>query len=120
MQTQYENQDGLLVLPGTNQCAGYIFNFEGRRAYQPIGKVETPQGPTQAEIDAHNGLLARAELDHVIEVGKATFYLSWDQRQGGARSNYRVANWVGTWESPHCYVNRGYSYGCAYRDWEHK
>ena len=37
MQTQYENQDGLLVLPGTNQCAGYIFNFEGRRAYQPIG-----------------------------------------------------------------------------------
>ena len=27
MQTQYENQGGLLVVPGTNQCAGHIFNF---------------------------------------------------------------------------------------------
>ena len=111
MQTQYENQGGLLVVPGTNQCAGCIFNFEGRRAYQPIGKVETPQGPTQAEIDAHNGLLARAELDHASEVGKATFYLSWDQGQGGTQSNYRVSNWVGSWKSPHCFVRRGYSYG---------
>ena len=29
MKAQYENQGGLLVIPGTNQCAGYIFNFEG-------------------------------------------------------------------------------------------
>ena len=111
MQTQYENQGRLLVIPGTNQCAGYIFNFEGHGAYQPIGKVETPQGPTQAEIDAHNAILAKAELDHAIKVGKATFYLSWDQGQGGTQSNYRVSNWVGSWKSPHCYVRRGYSYG---------
>ena len=111
MQTQYENQGGLLVKPGTNECAGYIFNFTGHGAYQPIGKVETPQGPTQAEIDAHNAILAKAELDHASEVGKATFYLSWDQGQGGTQSNYRVSNWVGSWKSPHCYVRRGYSYG---------
>ena len=111
MQTQYENQGGLLVIPGTNQCAGYIFNFEGHGAFQPTGKVETTQGPTQAEIDVHNRLLAKAELDHAIEAGKATFYLSWDQGQGGTQSNYRVSNWVGSWRSPHCYVRRGYSYG---------
>jgi len=111
MQTQYENQGGLLVKPGTNECAGYIFNFTGHGAYQPIGKVETPQGPAQAEIDVHNAILAKAELDHASEVGKATFYLSWDQGQGGTQSNYRVSNWVGSWKSPHCYVRRGYSYG---------
>ena len=111
MQTQYENQGGLLVIPGTNQCAGYVLNFEGHGAYQPIGKVETTQGPTQAEIDAHNAILAKAELDHAIEAGKATFYLSWDQGQGGTQSNYRVSNWVESWKSPHCYVRRGYSYG---------
>ena len=33
MPKQYENQEGLLVLPGTNQCAGYIFNFTGYGAY---------------------------------------------------------------------------------------
>ena len=86
MQTQYENQGGLLVIPGTNQCAGYILDFEGHGAYHPIGKVETPQGPTKDEIVAHNAILAKAELVHAIEAGKATFYLSWDQGQGGARS----------------------------------
>lgn len=125
MQTQYENQGGLLVIPGTNQCAGYIFNFEGHGAYQPTGKVETPQGPTQTEIDAHNAILAKAELDHAIKAGKATFYLTYDRpvctpdnprwRQENAGtwhySNYRVSNWVGSWKSPHCYVRRGYSYG---------
>ena len=111
MQTQYENQGGLLVIPGTNQCAGYILDFEGHGAYHPIGKVETPQGPTKDEIAAHNAILAKAELVHAIEAGKATFYLSWDQGQGGARANYRVSNWVGSWKSPHCYVRRGYSYG---------
>ncbi len=111
MQTQYENQGGLLVVPGTNQCAGYIFNFDGHGAFRPMGKVETPQGPTQAEIDTHNAILAKAELDHAIEAGRATFYLSWDHGQGGIHSNYRVSNWVGSWKSPHCYVRRGYSYG---------
>ena len=50
MQTQYENQGGLLVVPGTNQCAGYIFNFEGRGAYQPIGKVETHKGRPKQKL----------------------------------------------------------------------
>ena len=71
MQTQYENQGGLLVIPGTNQCAGYILDFEGHGAYHPIGKVETPQGPTKDEIAAHNAILAKAELVHAIEAGKA-------------------------------------------------
>ena len=104
---------GLIVDDSTTPptCAGYIFNFEGHGAFQPTGKVETTQGPTQAEIDVHNRLLAKAELDRAIEAGKATFYLSWDQGQGGTQSNYRVSNWVGSWKSPRCYVRRGYSYG---------
>ena len=59
---QYENQGGLLVLSGTNQCAGYIVNFAGHGAFQPDGKVETAQGPTQAEIDAHNAILDRKSV----------------------------------------------------------
>ena len=125
MQAQYENQGGLLVKPGTNECAGYIFNFEGKGAYQPIGKVEAPTGPSQAEVDAHNALLAKAELDHMIETGRGTLYLSydkpkcspdnprWKQENAGTwhYSNYRVGNWVGSWKSPWVYVQRGYSYG---------
>jgi len=72
MPTQYENQGGLLVIPGTNQCAGYIFNFEGRGGYDPTGKVETTQGPTKEEIDAHNAILAKAEREAMIQKGKAT------------------------------------------------
>ena len=125
MKSQYENQGGLLVKPGTNECAGYIFNFAGHGAYQPIGKVETPQGPSQAEIDTHNAILAKAELDAMIEQGKGTLFLSyekpkcspdnprWQQENAGTwhYSNYRVGNWVGSWKSPRCYVRRGYSYG---------
>ena len=125
MRPQYENQGGLLVKPGTNECAGYILNFDGHGAYQPIGKVETPQGPSQAEIDTHNAILAKAELDAMIEQGKGTLFLSyerpkcspdnprWKQENAGTwrYSNYRVSNWVGSWKSPYCYVRRGYSYG---------
>lgn len=125
MQTQYENQGGLLVIPGTNQCAGYIFNFDGHGAYQPTGKVETAQGPSKDEIDAHNAILAKAELDAMIEQGKGTLFLSydrpkcspdnprWQQENAGTwhYSNYHVSNWVGSWKSPHCHVRRGDSDG---------
>ena len=125
MRPQYENQGGLLVKPGTNECAGYILNFDGHGAYQPIGKVETPQGPSQAEIDTHNAILAKAELDAMIEQGEGTLFLSyekpkcspdnprWQQENAGTwhYSNYRVGNWVGSWKSPRCYVRRGYSCG---------
>ena len=117
MQTQYENQGGLLVKPGTNECAGYIFNFEGHGAYQPGGKVETPVGPTQAEIDAHNAILAKGELDWMIEHGKGTLYLHrepWRTNDKGERirsnSHDYVSNWVGTWKGK-AFTREGYSYG---------
>ena len=118
MPTQHENQGGLLVVPGTNQCAGYIFNFEGHGAYQPIGKVETsPQEPTQAEIDVHNGLLAKAEIDHAIEAGKAVFYFSYERtsqpriRDRYSYTNFKVSNWPGTWKSPHVYATKSFTPG---------
>ena len=129
MPKQYENQEGLLVLPGTNQCAGYIFNFTGHGAYDPTGLVKTDtEGPTEEEVKTHNAILAKSELDWMIEHGKGTLYLSrdspkctpdnprWQQENAGTwhYSNYRVGNWAGTWKSPHCYVNSGYSYGFCY------
>lgn len=117
MQTQYENQDGLLVIPGTNQCAGYIFNFQGHGAFQPTGKVETTDGPTQKEIDAHNAILAKAELDHAVKEGRGTFYLQkapWQTNAKGERfrslSHDTVSQWTGTWKGK-AFVREGYSYG---------
>ena len=117
MQAQYENQGGLLVIPGTNQCAGYIFNFAGHGAYQPIGKVETPQGPSQAEIDTHNAILAKAEREAMIQAGKGTFYLHkepWRTNERGERirslSNDYVSQWTGDWKGK-AFVREGYSYG---------
>ena len=117
MQTQYENQGGLLVIPGTNQCAGYIFNFEGHGAYHPIGKVETPQGPTKEEIDTHNAILAKAEREAMIQKGIGTFYLHkepWRTNERGERirslSNDYVSQWCGEWKGK-AFVREGYSYG---------
>ena len=57
MPKQYENQEGLLMLPGTNKCAGYILNFTGHGAYDPTGLVKTDtEGPTEDEVNAHNTL----------------------------------------------------------------
>jgi hypothetical protein len=125
MQTQYENQGGLLVKPGTNECAGYIFNFAGHGAYQPIGKVETSQGPADEEITTHNAILANAELQATIARGKGTFYLSyirpecspdnprWKQMNAGTwhYTKHSVAQWTGKWKAAWCYVRTGYSYG---------
>lgn len=105
MTTQYENQGGLLVKPGTAECAGYIFNFAGHGAYGPE-KIDTKDGgPTQAEIDTHNSLLASAEREHMMRSGIGTFYLSSD------KTGHRVSQWTGEWRAPFVKVRCGYSYG---------
>ena len=113
MTAQYENQGGLLVKPGTNECAGYIMNFSGHGAYGP-NKVETPQGgPTEDEIKAHNSLLAKAERDAMIEQGRGTFYLSNrkpDVCYGGKVYQGTVSQWTG-WKSPWCFIRKGYASG---------
>jgi len=133
MQAQYENQGGLLVKPGTSECAGYIFNFTGHGAYGPE-KVETAEGnPTQVEIDTHNALLSKAERDSMIANGRGTFYLTydrpkctpdnprWKQENAGTwhYSNYRVSQWTGEWKAAWCYVDRKHSYGFCYVEARH-
>ena len=93
MQPQYENQDGLLVVPGTNQCDG---------AYHPIGKDE---------------ILAKAEREVMIQKGIGTFYLHkepWTTNGRGERirslSNDYVSQWCGEWKGK-AFVREGYSYG---------
>ncbi len=116
MKAQYENQGGLLVKPGTNECAGYIFNFEGHGAYGPT-KVETPEGgPTQAEIDAHNAILAKSEREFMVKEGRGTFYLSNrkpDICYGGNVFQATVSQWSGEWKASWSFVRGGYSYGFA-------
>lgn len=51
----------------TLEHAGYIFNFTGHGAYDPNGKIQGEL--SQIEIDAHNGRLARAEMDHIRKTG---------------------------------------------------
>ena len=110
----YENQGGLLVKPGTNECAGYIFNFGGGHGAYGPNKVETPQGaPTQAEIDAHNCILSKAERDAMIQKGVGTFYLSERKKDicyGGNVYQAKVSQWVG-WNAPWSFVRKGMSYG---------
>ena len=125
MPAQYENQGGLLVKPGTNECAGYIFNFNSHGAFQPIGKVATSTGPTEEEIKTHNSLLAKAERDAMIQHGEGTFYITetrepkctpqnprWQIENNGGFTykNSTVSQWTGEWKAP-CHVRRGYSYG---------
>ncbi len=118
MPKQYENQEGLLVLPGTNKCAGYILNFTGHGAYDPTGLVKTDtEGPTEDEVKTHNEILANNELNWMAEHGKGTLYLNrepWRTNTRGERirsnSNDYVSNWLGTWKGK-AFTREGYSYG---------
>jgi len=69
----YENHNGLIVDKSTTPptCAGYIFNFGEHGAFAPDGKIPDliPE-----QIDAHNNILAKIELEAFIKNGKGTFY----------------------------------------------
>lgn len=63
------------------QCAGYIFNFQPRGAYDPGGVVKVGgRELTQAEIDRHNDLLAQAEWEALLKRGKGVLYLTHEPR----------------------------------------
>jgi hypothetical protein len=124
--TQYENQGGLLVKPGANECAGYILCFDQHGAYDPTGEAHTPTGPSKEEVDAHNAILAHAEREAMIKHGVGTFYISesrapkctpqnprWriENNGGFTYSDARVTQFTGGWKAPWCYVRHGYSYG---------
>ncbi len=107
MTTQYENISGILIKRGTDECAGYIFNFTGHGAFAPGNKVETETGPTQEEIDTHNAILANAEKQAMIDRGKGTFYLT---KAHPYNIEYQVTMWAShSWKSPWCYVRQGKS-----------
>ncbi len=119
MARQYENQAGLLVKPGTNECCGYIIDFTGHGAFDPAGRVTAiaSDKPTPDEIRAHNETLAAAELQAMIEQGKGVFYLykePWRTNEKGERirslSNDRVSNFISTWKTK-AFVREGYTYG---------
>jgi hypothetical protein len=74
---------------------GYIFEALGKGAFEPTGRVQVIEGDktreaTSEEIQTHNNLLARAELDAMEKHGKGVLYLSQD-----ANGAYSVASWSG-------------------------
>jgi len=90
-----ESHGGLLVNPKTKAYLGYIFNFAGKGAFSPDGKVEIPPDL----IAAHNRALSEAEvkgLDENCQVGQGgTFYFV-----GG-----RVTTWHGHLVSDGVYLS---------------
>lgn len=122
----YQIENGLITGPQSGQCAGYIFNFTGHGSYDPTGKITIGDlEVTQEQVDAHNTILGKAEIDHAIQSGKGTFYLSydsppctpenprWKQENAGTwhYRNYRVSTWAGTFKTSYVHVKHGYSYG---------
>jgi hypothetical protein len=77
---QIINDNGLLVKvhDGSRQCVGYIFNFQGRGAFDPDGKMTiSGRDITQPEIDTHNRLLSEGEikgLDENCQVGQSGMF----------------------------------------------
>lgn len=96
----YTLNHGLLVdtttVPPT--ACGFIFSALGKGAFSPDNRIviadETHENKTReltdAEIETHNNLLARAELDAMEKNGKGILYLSRD-----VAGNYSVASWSG-------------------------
>lgn len=93
-------QSGLFVDTSTvpPTACGYVFEALGKGAFQPCGRIviadEIREGKTREatseEIQTHNNLLARAELDAMEKHGKGVLYLSQD-----ANGAYSVASWSG-------------------------
>jgi hypothetical protein len=122
----YHIEGGLITGPTPGQCAGYVFNFQGHGAYDPTGKVKVGDLElTQAQVDEHNALLGKAEVEAAVANGKGLFYLSWEQptctpaaprwqqenRGEWCNRNYQVSTWAGTFTALWVYVKRGHSYG---------
>lgn len=121
----YKIEGGLITGPEEGKCAGYIFNFQGHGSYDPTGKIKVGELElTQEQVDAHNKILAEAEMKAVIAQGRGLFYLSydtpkcspdnprWKQENAGTwrESNYRVSNWTGTFNVK-AYVQKSFTPG---------
>lgn len=79
-------------------ACGYIFSALGKGAFEPNNRVviadeifeNKTREATDAEIETHNNLLGRAELDAMEKHGKGILYLSRD-----VSGSYFVASWSG-------------------------
>jgi len=92
-------EKGLIIDNATTPptCTGYIFNFTGHGAFEPSGRVlinGVLRDPTPDEIETHNRLLSRAELDAIKKHGRGCLYIFTKKRDA---SNARFPDTVGTW-----------------------
>jgi hypothetical protein len=79
-------------------ACGFIFPALGTGAFEPTSRIviadeireNQTREATDAEIETHNNLLARAELAAMEKHGKGILYLSRD-----ANGSYSVAAWSG-------------------------
>lgn len=109
--TTYEIQGGLIMKPGTDECAGYIWNVQGQGAYDPTGKIKVGNLElTQAEVDAHNKILGEAETKAAVKNGKGLFYFTEHKKDicytNGRAYAGKVANWIGNFKAPWVYAEK--------------
>lgn len=98
----YTLDHGLIVDNTTTPptCCGYIFNFNGHGAFDPGGKVKIDgRNATDAEIESHNSLLSRMELDGMKKHGRGVLYLHREVKhwQHEGKPATSTAYFVGTW-----------------------
>jgi len=69
-----ENQAGLLTVAGTNQCLGFLLNFEGKGVFDAsYGQVEVKA----EEVDPHNKILSSMMikgLDENCQIGQGNYF----------------------------------------------
>lgn len=91
-----ENCHGLIITDWTvvpQACAGYLFMFEGK-AFDPSGLINGVT--TQEEVDAHNKVLSRMEIDGLdkhCKVGQGwTYYVKGSDER---KAPTTVTTWIG-------------------------
>jgi hypothetical protein len=110
----YAIENGLIVGSESGQCAGYIFNFGERGAFDPTGLVQVGDlRLTQEQVDAHNKILGDAEIQAMRDNGKGLLYFYYtrkpectlenprwkiEQNGGFTYSDFKVSNWCGSWK----------------------
>jgi hypothetical protein len=105
--------NGLIVDEKTSTIQGYLFNFEGRGAFAPGGKVG---GLTAEQIHRHNTALASLELEAMKREGRGILYLC-EHNDSGTRGC--VSQWAGGFRQPIYWSKRSRHFvpGCPHEVW---
>lgn len=103
----YTIDNGLIVQTNDRaKCAGYIFNFKGHGAFDPLGKLQVDgRDVTDLEVETHNAILGKADVDYAKQTGQGLFYLS------KVEGTWQVSTWAGTFKVRPHHIKESESFG---------